>query len=123
MDEEETIEDEDHILLCPSESRSKLHKEWLQEIKTFLYMDHTPEQVRDAIYSSVKGWLDPVSTQTQELEMETQELPAEDFGTAQEAFVQQNVIGWRHYIRGRMSIKWGKCVNDHIKTHDLKGIT
>ena len=46
-----------------------------------------------------------------------------DYGIANESMKQQKAIGWRHFIRGRISIEWGKCIQDHIQQFEITGIT
>jgi hypothetical protein len=31
-----------------------------------------------------------------------------------EAYQIQTVLGWHHFVRGRMAIEWGNAINDHL---------
>ena len=86
----------------------------MEKIKTFLEKEHTPVHVREAIYSGLHNWLQPDDALAQE---ET------DYGNANEAMRQQCQLGWRHFIRGRMSMEWGQCIYAHIQQKEIKGIT
>ena len=108
------VEDEDHIIRCSSVDRKKLRQDWLLEIETFLQQDHTPENVRVAISDGMQHWLQQDNNPEQE---------EKDYGIANKPMKQQQAIGWRHFIRGRISIEWGNCIHDHIQKQAITGIT
>lgn len=37
--------------------------------------------------------------------------------------IQQNTMGWRHFIRGCLSIEWGIFIHQNIQQQKLRGIT
>lgn len=57
-------------------------------MREFLLNKCTPSDVKDAMYASSHSWLEPI------------EKALKDFGVAHEAMIQQNTLGWRHFIRG-----------------------
>lgn len=38
----------------------------------------------------------------------------------QKAIQQQEDIGWRHFIRGRLTIEWGNINNSHLEINNIK---
>ena len=105
-----SVEDEDHIIRCFSCKRKNLRTEWLAEIKAFLSKDHTPTSFKDVIYNKLHAWLEPIIDNTN----------YEQYIDLQKAIKQQDDIGWRHFIRGRLTIEWGNIIAAHIKTCNIK---
>jgi hypothetical protein len=104
------VEDEDHIIRCYSCKRKNLRTEWLAEIKTFLSQDHTPPSIKDVIYNKLHSWLEPI------IDNENYE----EYTDIQKAIKQQDDIGWRHFIRGRLTIEWGNLINSHLESNNIK---
>jgi hypothetical protein len=93
----ETIE-LDHLLMCPGESRRSIRRQWLDQLLQFLSEPHTPRCVKFTIYHHVQKWLEQSSKSLYK--------PIDD--TFLKALDQQDTIGWRHFIRGRLTVTWGR---------------
>jgi hypothetical protein len=39
------------------------------------------------------------------------------------AIDQQTAIGWRQFMRGRISITWSEIINNHLEANEIKSIT
>lgn len=107
---QEPVEDEDHIIRCLSSKRKHMRKEWLQEVKVFLSQYHTPTSIKDVIYNKLHSWLEPSIDTTD----------YDKYPELQKAIQHQEDIGWRHFIRGRLTIEWGNIINSHIETNNIK---
>jgi hypothetical protein len=102
-----SIEDEDHILRCPTYSRRQIRETWLEELNIYLSRPHTPPYVKELIIMGVSNWLTRQTTKLQ------RELPDPEL---RNALMQQETIGWRHFVRGRLAAKWGVLVKRHLST-------
>jgi hypothetical protein len=80
-------------------------------MKEFLSNKHTPPDVKEAIYMGLYSWLEPI------------EKVQKDFGVANKANIQQDILGWRHFIRGRLSIEWGICIHQYAQQQKFTGLT
>ena len=105
------FENEDHIIRCQSDARKQIRDEWLKEIETYLLQDHTPISVKHAIYDNLELWLDPSITKTTER--------IYDSNIAKALHIQKE-LGWRNFIRGRISIVWGSIINEHKPNSETK---
>jgi ribonuclease HI len=108
-------EDEDHILKCFSIKRQHARIEWMKELDTYLSQNHTPQNVKHIILYNVRQLLEASTNNDFELESDTTDLD--------QANRQQSIIGWRHFIRGRISIYWGKAISLHLAKEKLHQIS
>jgi hypothetical protein len=76
--------------------RHQFRTEWLSEISTYLSQHHTPIEVKETISNNLGQWLEPFNIIDLTVEANIKELD--------KAVYQQQLIGWRHFIRGRLSI-------------------
>ena len=67
--------------------------------------------MKHAIYDNMKMWLEPSTILTNDITYPPNIL---------RALHKQQAIGWRHFIRGRMSIDWGQIINDHPNNSETK---
>jgi ribonuclease HI len=109
------IENEDHILKCLSIKRKQSRIEWISEISHYLSQNHTPPAVKDIILQNLQQWLEPSNIIDITSEINHPEL--------HKAAFQQQRIGWRHFIRGRLSIAWGTTINHHFTNNKIPHIT
>jgi hypothetical protein len=109
------IEDEDHILKCYSIKRHQSRTEWLTELSSYLSQNHTPAEIKQVILHNLNQLLEPSANIDIVTDPETFEL--------NKANNQQSMIGWRHFIRGRMSIEWGKTISNHLFDEKLYHIS
>jgi ribonuclease HI len=108
-------EDDDHILKCFSIKRQNARREWLLELDCYLSQNHTPRDVKQIILKNFHQFLEPPINLEPIIELDTTD--------SDKAYHQQNIIGWRHFIRGRISIEWGKLVDSHLSKAKLYHIT
>jgi ribonuclease HI len=108
-------ENEDHTLQCFSIRRKQARKMWLDELEDYLSQNHTPHKVKLTMMTQLNNWLEPTDTLNILGEEENPELLL--------ATVQQQKIGWKHYIRGRLTIEWGNIIHRHIKKEKITNMT
>jgi hypothetical protein len=103
-------ETEDHILQCQTFPRRKLRKLWIKDI---LDVDKKiiPLNIRKAISLGIKGWLEKSPINEETLDTFSNKI--------QLAFRHQSMIGWDHFVRGRISITWGNLINDTITKQEF----
>jgi hypothetical protein len=104
-----TTEREDHIICCHAESHKEIREKWLAKLLDFLSELHTPRSFRHCIYHHVEKWMEPLHKNNYE--------PIDP--TIKLACQQQDAIGWRHFIRGRLSITWGTIINYHLAHNNI----
>jgi hypothetical protein len=107
-------ENEDHIIKCQSIKRQQSRTEWLSEISSYLSQNHTPISMKQIILHNLHQWLEPSNTTEIPVDINNAELNKADY--------QQQLIGWRHFIRGRLSIAWGTTINLHLEKERLHHI-
>jgi hypothetical protein len=107
-------EDEDHIVKCFLNQRQKARKEWVTELNSYLSQNHTPPRVKHIILQNLNQFLESTNDES-ELEIDNTDI--------QKAQTQQSIIGWRHFLRGRLSINWGKAVSNHLFREKLYHIS
>lgn len=61
-------------------------------------------------YLGLYSWLEP------------SKIEFTDFGIANTVIQQQNMIGWRSFISGCISIEWGNCVHHHITQQNYQNL-
>jgi hypothetical protein len=77
-------------------------------MKTFLSEQHTLIEIRDAICLGFFTWL--------ESGRNTQGIPVLPHRKAEviKVYNNQESIGWKHFVRGRLDIEWGNLINKHL---------
>jgi hypothetical protein len=109
------FEDEDHIVLYRSVNRQQLRQEWLNEITiTYLSEPHTSANIRNSIINNLTNWFEPNDSSEP-----TEYLDQNDI---LKVINKQQAIGWRHFIRGRLSIDWGHLINIHLTFNKITEI-
>jgi hypothetical protein len=103
-------ESEDHILHCKSETRKQIRSVWIAEMKHYLSSPHTHTDVKNAIMNELENWLNPGS-KTITFRPISREI--------QQALETQQNIGWRNFVRGRISMEWGEIINTHIQIENI----
>jgi hypothetical protein len=101
-------EDEDHILQCFSIKRQNARKYWLNAIASYLSQNHTPVGMKHIILQNLNQFLEPSQITDHEIDF--------DISAFDKANQQQNIIGWQHFIRGRLSFEWGKAISSQLST-------
>jgi hypothetical protein len=109
-----TNEDEDHIILCRSIQRQKLLQEWMNALKNYLSEPHTPANIRNAIMNDLSNWFESQN------HAEQNDLLDNDAIT--KVINKQHAIGWRLFIRGRLSLDWGYLINNHLDSAQISNI-
>jgi hypothetical protein len=99
-----SLETEDHILQCKTLKRRRLRKSWYKAIMA-LDKKKIPLDIRKAICLGLQSWL---TKSTHNLE----DVLSKFSSNVQHAFHHQSKIGWDHFARGRISLSWGKLIND-----------
>jgi hypothetical protein len=108
-------EDDDHILRCFSNQRQQARKEWMTELTSYLSQNHTPPCVKLIILKNLNQFLEVSTHDDSETDVDNTNI--------QKAQTQQSIIGWRHFLRGRLSINWGKAVSNHLGQKKLYNIS
>jgi hypothetical protein len=108
-------EDEDHILKCLCIKSQQTRNEWIIELQSYLSQNHTPRIVANTIIHNITQWLEP----SQVIDFINEETTI----NMTNALKKQQLIGWRHFIRGRISIEWGKILSQHLVTEKLNQIS
>jgi hypothetical protein len=107
-------ENEDHILQCHSAKRKLCRDVWLNEINDYLSQNHTPMEVKQLITTNLHQWLESISITDTYDELSNPET--------NKASKQQFNIGWKHFLRGRLTIEWGYIIQQHLdkeKIHNM----
>jgi hypothetical protein len=100
------IETEKHILRCGSEQRNRIQEEWLSELNKFLSEDHTSDDIKTCIITSVTIWLN------NDRPLHHNNFPA----TVRDTYRQQTALGWDHFARGRLTMSWGAANQQSYQT-------
>jgi hypothetical protein len=108
------FEDEDHVILCRSIKRQQLRQSWINDITSYLSEPHTPASIREAIVFNLTNWFEP-----QDNAEPLDHFHQHDIGMA---INKQHAIGWRHFIRGRVSLDWGNLINNHLASENIPHI-
>jgi ribonuclease HI len=107
-------EDEDHIILCRSFQRQKIRQEWMNALKNYLSEPHTPETIRNAIINDLSNWFESQNHAAQNDSLHNDAIS--------KVINKQHAIGWRHFIRGRVSLDWGYLINNHLDSAQISNI-
>ena len=105
-----TEETSDHILQCPHEQRLAARTELIKDIKRYMKRTGTSKEVTECIAQRLYAWL----TDTEPPLLETI-VPSPSI-TQRKAYTTQHTIGWRHMMKGRLSIHWSTLVNGEART-------
>jgi hypothetical protein len=103
---------------CRSKDRQQIRLRWLKALEEFLSNKHTPGQVKTSIVNHMTYWLEPMEKRENQTE-----LHSTDCRGTKKAEKNQETIGWRHSIRGKMLLKWGDIIHTHLAAHNIKSIT
>jgi hypothetical protein len=71
--------------------------------------------VKYILLKHLHQFLEPSTNSEPNMEFETTNL--------EKAHRLQTLIGWRHFIRGRLTIEWGKIIDNHLSKEKLHKIT
>jgi hypothetical protein len=93
--------------------------EWITELSAYLSQSHTSAEVKHILMTNLKQWLEP-STILDDNIATFLETCSTDLN---QAYHQQQTIEWRHFIRGRLTIEWGKIISGHLINAKLHNIT
>jgi hypothetical protein len=88
----------------------------------YLSLNHTPIGLKQIIMRHLLHWLKPTDNSTaghDEENTETDDKKLEIF----KALNQQKLIGWNHFIRGRICIEWGKISYNHFENGKITNIS
>jgi hypothetical protein len=95
-------EDDDHVIRCNCPHRSKIRKDWIEALYTYLdTTTHTPKEMTRCIMRGITMWM----LQQEAPHINQISYMASD--TLTKAYNEQTLIGWNHFIRGRISVEWG----------------
>jgi hypothetical protein len=108
-------EDDDHIIRCLSINRSKSRQAWFNNISDYLSEDHTPPTVKNSILFHFHKWIESLDT--------NETVQADENDRIFKAINQQYNIGWKHFVRGRLSIEWGNIVQSHLEVNNIKNMS
>jgi hypothetical protein len=95
-------------LKCFSIKRQDARREWLNDIASYLSQNHTQVGMKHIILQNLNQFLEPSQITDHEIDF--------DISAFDKANQQQNIIGWQHFIRGRLSFEWGKAISVHLST-------
>ena len=108
-------EDDDHIIRCTSPAASRIRKQWLEQL--YFYLDTksaTHKEVTRCIMRGISSWF---------LNKEPPEITTISYlasPTLRKAYWEQSVIGWGHFLRGRISKTWGDMIlHEYSKSSGL----
>jgi hypothetical protein len=95
--------------------RHQFRAEWISELSTYLSKPHTPIEVKETILTNLGQWLEPSNIIDLTVDTNIKELD--------KAIHQQQLIGWRHFTQGRLSIAWGTTINRHLEKEKIYHLT
>ena len=107
-------ETKDHIMKCRTDSRKRIRTKWISETTKYLEQKYTPTEVKDAIVKGLSMWLE---VKEKEEDDETITEPNKYIIAATN---KQQDIGWEHFVRGRITIKWGELINQHLRDQKIQ---
>ena len=90
----------DHVLQCQTDLQAATNKLHIQEVKDYFQESETPISVMTCIIQGLEAWynqLDPPVL--------ANIVPNAPQGL-QQAYTDQTIIGWRHFLRGRLARSW-----------------
>jgi hypothetical protein len=98
-------EDNEHIFQCNNRRAEILGK--IEEFDTYMESLDTNTDIRKAIVIGIKKWVDPNIEEN---------IPEK----TTERYRHQNMIGWKFFLRGFMSIKWAEQQETHYRGKEDK---
>jgi hypothetical protein len=110
------LEDINHILRCPSNQRVAARDKAKTQFLDHLTKYYTPAPMAQVIMAALDRWfanLPPalVPRLPTGLDESNQLLHR----LINKAFDKQTDIGWGHFLRGRLSLHWKKCIAEYYK--------
>jgi hypothetical protein len=99
-------ETHDHLLRCPNPERAELRENFFAELQKCSEKHHMKSTTTTMIINCLEKWIDTrdkVTTMTTAIHSN---IPL------RAAVLQQNKIGWNHFLRGRISKSFQTMVND-----------
>jgi hypothetical protein len=90
-----------------------IRRRWLDKLEEFLSKPHTSKEIKECISNSVTTWLND------DQRIHHNDVPAE----ARMAYLSQSQLGWDHFIRGRLSLKWERTTKSHLQRNGISNIT
>jgi hypothetical protein len=103
----EEIETQDHILRCnANEERNKIKKKYLRDLHITLVNNNTDNIVRRIIMECTYAWLN--NQDLPALENITDDITEE----LRYAYNSQLILGWDHFVRGRLTNRWAQIFED-----------
>lgn len=106
------VEDNNHVLGCPGTRACNWRKEYLQDIHRSLnrYNLHSDPTLLDILRDGMQRWLEDTGT-----------LPAlAQYAPKYHRLIdEQNLIGWDQPLRGRLSLHWNHLQQEYITAHHI----
>ena len=102
------IETCDHVIRCPDVENRSLWYDMLEKMREFFHKSKTPPGIELSIIAGLQAWyMDQNPPAIEEI------VPRASYNLRQ-AYEEQNRIGWRHFLRGRISLLWAHLINFEI---------
>ena len=95
----------DHILQCPHDTRQVACTKLINDIGQYMRKTGTPMEIKNWIIQGITAWLTGNEPPVLERIVTNHSLKL------QKAYTTQNTIGWRHFLKGILSIHWTTLVN------------
>jgi hypothetical protein len=80
-------------------------------IQDYLSKNHTPLEVKAVIMQQLHNWLETTRIINTQHDIDIPDLNL--------AATQQSAIGWKHFIRGRLTIEWGNIIHRHLQKENI----
>jgi hypothetical protein len=106
------METEDHILQCRTPAHQHIRNEWQKELQEYLSKSHTPTNLKYYFCHGLFSWIEMGRFQPHS------PPPIHYDRSLHKAVSTQELIGWQHLARGRMTIEWGHSINQHLANQD-----
>ena len=104
-----TEETSDHIIQCSHDKRESARNSLIEAIGSYMNKTGTPVAMKNSILQGIQAWLLNQPPPTLEL------IVQNPSPTLIQAYKTQNEIGWRHFLKGRISIHWSTLVNGELQ--------
>lgn len=105
-----TIETHDHNYKCQCDSRIVIKNKWFETFDKFLANDrYTPPIIRQLFFNHIahactSRQLPPIPPLPRNIEL---------------AIKDQDAIGWKQLLSGRLAFRWGTIIADHLHYHRI----
>jgi len=83
-----------HVFICPSPDTTAFRLKQQEVLWHQLTLLNTPDEVQTAIQSGIKNLEGPI------------DIPTFTSKTVSSAFIDQSILGWEPFLRGRISYQW-----------------